>query len=135
MGTAGRRQRLRGAGASSATHTIHSLASSLPPSNCTLILSSPPPSTKTQGDLAAAIAAYDAALAAAPNLTIVQLNAAAALTEWGTRLKAEGALHVQKDGACSCGGTVSPCGVWRVRAWHARRLEQIRQPAPKPTHP
>lgn len=44
-----------------------------------------------QGDLEGAIAAYERALAAAPNVEVVQHNMAAALTEWGTCLKAAGA--------------------------------------------
>lgn len=44
-----------------------------------------------QGQLAAAIASYEQALAAAPNLEVVQHNMAAALNERGTQLKAAGA--------------------------------------------
>jgi len=44
-----------------------------------------------QGELEKAIAAYEHALTAAPNLEVVQQNMAAALTEWGTHLKAAGA--------------------------------------------
>lgn len=47
-----------------------------------------------QGELEKAIGAYEHALAAAPNLEVVQQNMAAALTEWGTHLKAAGARQV-----------------------------------------
>lgn len=43
-----------------------------------------------QGRLEQAIAAYEQALAAAPNLQVVQLNLAAALTQYGTQAKAAG---------------------------------------------
>lgn len=45
---------------------------------------------KQQGRLGEAIGAYERALAAAPNLEVVQLNLAAALTQYGTQAKAAG---------------------------------------------
>ena len=45
------------------------------------------------GRLEAAVACYEAALAAAPNFAIVQQNLAIALTELGTRAKLAGMLE------------------------------------------
>lgn len=62
-----------------------------------------------QGDLDKAIAAYEQALAAAPNLAVVQLNMAAALTEWGTQLKADGANRSVAGGGLQGGGWAGGC--------------------------
>ncbi len=50
-----------------------------------------------QGRLEEAIAAYERALAAAPNLAVVQSNLAVALTDTGTQLKlqGEGKMHLE----------------------------------------
>lgn len=59
-----------------------------------------PPPPALQGELEKAITAYEHALAAAPNLEVVQQNMAAALTEWGTHLKAAGAPLRRCPAAC-----------------------------------
>jgi dynein heavy chain len=67
---------------------------------------------KQQGRLEEAIAAYEQALAAAPNLEVVLLNMAAALTEHGTHLKAAGGrLGCIALPAClGCPAPASPAG-------------------------
>lgn len=51
---------------------------------------------KERGDLETAVAAYEAALAAAPNYGIVQSNMSIALTDLGTRRKLEGRVQVRQ---------------------------------------
>lgn len=72
---------------------------------------------KQQGRLEEAIAAYEQALAAAPNLEVVLLNMAAALTEHGTHLKAAG-------GRLGC--LASP----RLPGWAALHLPALRASSP-----
>lgn len=59
----------------------------------------------TQGRLHEAIAAYEQALSAAPNLEVVKLNLAAALTQYGTQAKAAGdarSAHVWPRACVRC---------------------------------
>lgn len=61
-----------------------------PPLALPLLPLDPPPPIPAQGKLEAAVEAYEQAAAAAPNLAVVQLNLAVALTERGTQLKNAG---------------------------------------------